>query len=460
MITPPRLFPGDRETIEGIGRSLRAGQTSCVAILDHCFHQIDLWDGRVNAWAFVDRASAMRQARELDEEIDSGTCRGPLHGIPFGVKDIIDVAGMPTSAGFRPWRERVVGKDAAVVARLRQNGAVILGKTVTTQFAWVDPPVTRNPWNLERTPGGSSSGSAAAVATGMCLAAVGTQTGGSIIRPAAFCGVAGFKPGYDESLFAGILPLAHSFDHPGPIARTVEDLRLIAPSFGLFDRPEVETPAGVDRWADAALKPGGDPPRVCRLRGFFDTHASAEAVDALDRALGRSGAVVTERADDLFDFEAIGKAHRLMLAAEAAREHEERLANHPDDFAPRIRALVEEGAAVRAPDYLQAREFLEKLRTRSWACWNGWFDPSVDALVMPAARGAAPDLLTTGDPLLNSPWSFLGWPVITLPVGLSAEGTPLGAQLVGTRASSNASLFKAALWWAGRARLAPTEGSR
>ncbi len=214
-----KLFPSENETIEGVGKALRAGKTSCAAVLEHCFHQIDLWDERVHAWVIVDRAGAMHQARALDAELAEGKCRGPLHGIPLGIKDIIDVQGLPTAAGFRPWRERVAASDAVIVAKLRQAGAVILGKTVTTQFAWVDPPPTRNPWNLECTPGGSSSGSAAAVATGMCLGAIGTQTGGSIIRPASFCGVAGFKPLHRFVSTDGVLPFAPSLDHPGPIAR-------------------------------------------------------------------------------------------------------------------------------------------------------------------------------------------------------------------------------------------------
>src|SRR4051794_7431609 len=153
MQTPLRLFPDENETIEGVGAALRAGRTTCAAVLEHCFHQIDLWDEKVRAWVVVDRPGAMHQARALDAALAAGQCRGPLHGVPIGVKDIIDVQGLRTAAGFKPWRDRVATADAEVVARLRRAGAVILGKTVTTPFAWIDPPPTRNPWNLERTPG-------------------------------------------------------------------------------------------------------------------------------------------------------------------------------------------------------------------------------------------------------------------------------------------------------------------
>ena len=196
--TSMSLYPNEHETIEGVGRALRAGRTTCVEVLEECFDRIEEWETRIRAWVRVDRPGAIERARALDEELAAGRCRGPLHGIPVGIKDIIDVAGMPTAAGFKPWAGRVADRDCPIVAGLREAGAVILGKTVTTQFAWVDPPPTKNPWDLDRTPGGSSSGSAAAVALGMCLGAVGTQTGGSIIRPASFCGVAGLKPSHGD----------------------------------------------------------------------------------------------------------------------------------------------------------------------------------------------------------------------------------------------------------------------
>ena len=190
----PRLFPEPDQTIAGIGRALREGRTTCVEILEGCLAQVDEWEPKVHAWVVLDREGAIEQARALDDELKTGKDRGPLHGIPIGIKDIIDVAGLPTACGSKRWADRIAESDANVVASLREAGAVIMGKTVTTPYAWIDPPITRNPWNLERTPGGSSSGSAAAVACGMCFGAIGTQTGGSITRPASFCGVAGMKP--------------------------------------------------------------------------------------------------------------------------------------------------------------------------------------------------------------------------------------------------------------------------
>jgi aspartyl-tRNA(Asn)/glutamyl-tRNA(Gln) amidotransferase subunit A len=431
MLTPLRLFPDESETIEGVGRALREGRTTCAAVLERCFHQIDLWDERVHAWVFVDRAGAMRQARALDEELKAGNARGPLHGIPIGIKDIIDVAGLPTAAGFRPWRDRVAEKDANRVAALRWAGAVILGKTVTTQFAWIDPPPTRNPWNLERTPGGSSSGSAAAVATGMCLAAMGTQTGGSIIRPASFCGVCGYKPMHGLSFSDGILPFAPTLDHPGPIARTVGDLEVIDRMFNEYAIYQTVTlPDG--RAPSEPLPPVAEPPTLYRLRGMFEERAEPSMRRAYDDALltlQRSGAEIEELHPSL---DGVLEAHRVIMASEAAAGHEARLAEHPSEYRPQIRALVEEGLNIPAVEYVRAMDFKQRfaraIRDEGVGVRN--LGRIHHAIAVPATLGPAPDASTTGDPAFNSPWSLSGHPVVSIPIALSPEGLPLALQLV------------------------------
>jgi aspartyl-tRNA(Asn)/glutamyl-tRNA(Gln) amidotransferase subunit A len=407
-----QLFPVEHETIGGQARAIRAGGRSCVDVLEECLRRIDDREAEVRAWVVVDREGARAQARERDRELAEGRDRGPLHGIPIGIKDIIDVAGLPTTAGSPVGADRPAESDAAVVARLREAGAVILGKTVTTPFAWIDPPPTRNPWRLDRTPGGSSSGSAAAVACGMCLGAIGSQTGGSITRPASFCGVAGLKPTYGRVDETGIIPLAPSLDHPGPLARSVGDLALMwraicgdAPAAGLAAAP-----------------------RLGRLRGLFDERADPAMRAAIDRAaeaLGTAGATVVEVALPE-GFADVLRHHRTIMAAEAAEWHERRLAEQPDAYPPRIRALVEEGLAVRAVDYLRAKAHQETMRRAILACFDG-----VDALLTPAAAGPAPDPSTTGDPALNAPWSYTGLPTVTFPIGFSADGLPLGIQLAG-----------------------------
>ncbi len=403
------------ETIEGNAQALRDGRRTCLDVLDACLARIDAWEPKVHAWVLVDREGARGQARALEEEREAGRLWGPLHGIPVGIKDIVNVTGQPTAAGFGPWVQRASGGDAPIVARLRAAGAVILGKTVTTPFAWIDPPPTRNPWNLDRTPGGSSSGSAAALACGMALGAIGSQTGGSITRPAAFCGVAGLKPTFGRLSAEGIVPLAPSLDHPGPLARTVGDLAALW-----------ETIAGPDP-RDQRDMPGATI-RLGRPRGLFHDRAEPAMREALDGALDAlqaSGMGVTETALP-GSFADVIRCHRLIMAAEAASWHEPLRAEHLDAYPPRIRDLVAEGLSIPATEYIRCRQHQDQLRREILACFEG-----IDALATPAAMGTAPDPTTTGDPVMNSPWSYTGLPTVNLPIGLSPEGLPLGLQLVG-----------------------------
>ncbi len=315
---------------------------------------------------------------------------------------------------------------------------MILGKTVTTQFAWIDPPPTRNPWNLERTPGGSSSGSAAAVALGMCLGALGSQTGGSITRPASFCGVCGFKPSFGALSTEGIVPFAPSLDHPGPIAPTVRDLAL------LYQALKPNDPAG---WKVPVLTDLTRPGRMGRLRGFFDTRAEPvmrQAVDDAVDAFTAAGAVVAE-VPMPDDFDVVHHHHRVIMAGEAAAGHERRFAEHRDDYAPRIAELVAEGLSLPAAEYIRCRRHLEQARW-SWQTiqYQDEAYREIRNLITPAAIGPAPDTSTTGDPIFNSPWSYTGRPTISLPIGLSPDGLPLALQLVGCHGEDR--LFRAALW--------------
>ncbi len=413
-----RLLPEDSGTIAGTARRLRLGETTCVQILQNCLDQIDRREHEVRAWVRVDRDGALARARELDAELHAGRDRGPMHGMPIGVKDIIDVQGMPSLCGSPRGDDRPRDRDAAIVARLRAAGAVILGKTVTTAYAWVDPPVTRNPWNLDRTPGGSSSGSAAAVACGMCLGALGTQTGGSIIRPAAFCGVCGMKPSFGQLSTEGIYPLAPSLDHPGPLARNVGALRII-----------YEALQGLEEQPLEARYPERSPVQLVRLAGFFDDRAHAEMRWAMGAFLkwfeGWGAARVGEReAPDLF--ETLLTSHRMIMASEASSVHRHRLALYPEAYPPRITELIREGESYRDADVALARWQKAESVTRMLALLG-----DADGFVIPAAIGPAPDRSTTGDPVFQAPWSYLGFPTVCFPVGFCRQGLPLGIQLVG-----------------------------
>jgi aspartyl-tRNA(Asn)/glutamyl-tRNA(Gln) amidotransferase subunit A len=439
-----RSFSKPTDTLARAAELLRAGETTSGSLVEQCLAAIDAREAEVRAWVLVDRKGARRQAELCDAEIRAGKYRGPLHGIPLGIKDIIDVAGWPTTAGFEPWKDRVAQEDACVVKRLRAAGAVLLGKTVTTQFASFDPAVTRNPWNLERTPGGSSSGSAAAVACGMCYGALGSQTGGSITRPASYCGVAGFKPTYQRIPADGIVPLAPSMDHPGPIARTVQDLALI---FDVIGQWEINPEPGIGFITSLER-----PPRLGRLRSFFQERADdsvRESVDLAVDCLKRAGATVVET-ELPASFQNVLRSHRLLMAVEAAAWHEMLYRKHCQEYQPQIRALLQEGIAARAIDYRRAKEHQAQVSHDMMGLFADEVEETgelreIDALLAPATTSPAPSRDSTGDPAFNSPWSFTGLPVVSFPVAWIDDGLPLGVQLVGCSSAEKA-LFQVAHW--------------
>ncbi|MBX3440568.1 MAG: amidase, partial [Planctomycetaceae bacterium] len=392
-------------TITELAPQIQSQHISSVDVVTRCLQRVDDCESQIRAWVRVDHNAALDAARALDAELAAGQYRGPLHGIPLGIKDIIDVAGWPTAAGSAAWKNRIAGRDAFLVTRLRAAGAVLLGKTVTTQYASFDPPPTRNPWNLDRTPGGSSSGSAAAVAAGMCLAAIGSQTGGSIIRPASYCGVAGFKPTYGRVSLQGVLPLAPSMDHPGPIARSAADLAAVYAAIAGYDSKDPhsvdERPEAVDRETRSSGDLAGV--RFGRLGGMFQELADASVQDVFESAVDRlrsQGAVIVE-ATLPPQFDDILVQHRLVMAVEAAAVHEQRIAREPDEYGPCITALIEEGLRATATEYARARQhqMLTK-RTVLDAFLN------CDVLLCPATTSEAPDAATTGNPAFNSPWSY------------------------------------------------------
>jgi aspartyl-tRNA(Asn)/glutamyl-tRNA(Gln) amidotransferase subunit A len=415
------------------GRDLREGRLSCVRLLERCLQRIDALEPRVRAWVLVDRQRARGEALERDRELERGQDRGALHGIPVGVKDIFDVFDWPTGCGSQLWQHSIARQDCPVVQRLRQAGAVLVGKTVTTTYASFDPPPTRNPWNLARTPGGSSSGSAAALACGMCLAALGSQTGGSITRPATYCGVAGCKPSFATAPAEGVLPLAASMDHVGSMARCVRDVAVLMRA--IADPP-------VTDWLLPLSAPLDRPAILGRPQGFFDRLAAEDVRDMMDRVCthyAARGATIHDVALPAA-FDDVVRQHRIIMAVEAAAYHQERLRRHPEDYPACITRLLEEGIACPAPDYARAKEHRARLRQEMARVLEG-----IDALVCPATTRGAPDADTTGDPAFNSPWSFTGLPAVSFPTTLDREGLPLGVQLVG-RNGDEGGLFRVSAW--------------
>lgn len=430
-------------TATEIARRVRAGELSPVAAVEASLARIAETEPALRAWVHVDTDGALRTARALEAEARAGRFRGPLHGVPVGIKDIYHVAGMVTTAGAGAFAHERPQADAATVARLRAAGAVIVGKTATTEFAYADPAETRNPWHLEHTPGGSSSGSAAAVAVRAIPLALGSQTVGSVLRPAAYCGVVGLKPTHGRISAAGVIPLAWSLDHVGIFARCVEDAALALSVLAGHDPADAFSAAVPTADYPAAVRRSPQPPRLGIPRGLFGDKATPEILthlDAVASAFGKAGAVVEEVSLPP-SAEAIHDAGQLVMRVEAAAYHRDRFARHRDAYRPKISGLIEEGLAIAGVDYVRAQQARRRFREEM-----GPLLEQHDAFLMPVAPAPAPKGLTwTGDPGLCAPWSFSGLPAIALPSGLAESGLPLSIQLV-SRAFGEEDLLAVARW--------------
>ncbi len=402
---------------------LRRGELSAEALLLSCLERIEARQPEIRAWVRLYSEEALETARRQDRDSPGGRWRGPLHGIPLGIKDIIDVQGMETKAGSEAYDGGEAEADAPVVAALRDAGAIVLGKTVTTPFAFRDPSATRNPWNPAHSPGGSSAGSGAAVADRMCLAALGTQTAGSVLRPAAFNGVVGFKSGYGEVSVEGVVPLSWQFDHVGTLTRTVEDAHLLWHI--MRTRRTLDWQSTREKLPSVLLPKG--PRRIWRVRDFFETESSPECLNNLEavcRELAASGVEIVERSLPI-SFAKVRDTYRMILTTEAALFHRESYAMRKHLYTPHLAELFEAGLQVRAVDYVAAVRHRSEMRKEIAEILAG-----VDAAIMSSALTSAPLPDTTGDPLFNMPWSVCGIPALSLPSGLSDSGLPLGVQLV------------------------------
>jgi Asp-tRNA(Asn)/Glu-tRNA(Gln) amidotransferase A subunit family amidase len=394
-------------------RLLQRRELSAEQLMRACFARIEQREDSVHAWAALDKDAALARARALD----NGPVTGPLHGLPFGVKDIFDTEDLPTSYGSSIYRNHRPAADAAAVARCRQAGAIVAGKTVTTEFATFKVPLTRNPHNTAYTPGGSSSGSAAAVADNMVPFALGTQTAASIIRPAAYCGVVGFKPTFGAVPREGLKSLAPSLDTIGCFSRTVDDAGLIASV--LMDRPEFRR-----------LDYEG-PPRVGIYRTPQWRHTLAETRDAMEQAietLTRAGAVVQD-ADLPPEYCALVQLQSDIMAFEATRSLAAERKQHSDQISPGLLALLEGGATI---DEGRHQGNLQRAG-EMYARVGGSFD-RFDILLTPSAAGEAPFAdIGTGDPLFGRIWTLFGLPCVHLPFATGPHGLPVGLQAVGPK---------------------------
>jgi len=393
-----------------LGRDIAAGRATAVQAVEAALERIDARDGDVRAWKSLDPKQALAEAAARDAE----TPASPLHGVPVGVKDVLDTADLPTGYGSSIHEGSRPVADAAAVALLRAAGMVVLGKTVTTEFAMRTPGATRNPHNLAHTPGGSSSGSAAAVGDGHAPLANGTQTSGSVIRPAAFCGVFGYKPSWGAVPRAGLKMLAESLDTIGAMANSAADAEAFVQA--MAGRPIAPTP------------PAETPPRfgVCRTAAWPSIdHAGAAALEAAAEAARAAGATVVD-VELPAAFSGALEAHDRIMIYEASRMLAFERLNHWDALSPALQDVMTRGMATSPEDSAAALAVRSACRHRFGAVFQ-----DVDVLLTPAAPGEAPARLDfTGAPEFNRIWTFIGAPAVTVPGMTGPSGLPVGAQLI------------------------------
>ena len=430
-------------TVSQASQQIKEKKLSPVDLAQSLLERIDATERDLKAWATIDREEVLTTAKQLEEEASQGKSRGLLHGVPVGLKDIFYTAGMKTAAGSKVYADFVPDFDATSVAKIKEAGGIILGKAVTTEFAQSDPSPTFNPWNPEHTPGGSSSGSSVAVATKTVGAALGSQTGGSTCRPAAYNGIVGLKATYGRISRYGVVPVSWSLDHVGILVRTVEDAALM---LQVMSGEDENDPGSASEPVPDFLKQMSDHNRAPRIGIVSDYYAEkstpevwANTQDAI-KQLKDAGAGVAEL--NLPDsFKTAHSAHWIVRIAEVAAFHEQFHADQAEDYGPKVRSGMEMGMLVPATKYLQAQRLRRQFRQDMVQLVQ-----QVDVVLTPAMPASAPkDRNTTGDASFQVPWSTSGLPTVTIPSGLSDNGMPLAVQL-GALPFQEGKLLGAAQW--------------
>ena len=416
------------------------GDFSSEEYVGACLDRIAAIDGEVHAFVHLDPDAALAQARDVDERRRDGQPIGLLHGIPVAIKDIFDTADYPTECGTAVLKGRQPVQDATAVARLREAGAIIIGKTVTTECAYFSPGPTRNPHDLTRTPGGSSSGSAAAVAAAMVPLAVGSQTNGSIIRPSAFCGVYGVKPSHGLISRHGALMLSQALDHVGVMARSLADAALILEVLAGYDAADSDTrPVAAPDYLELVDDVPPVQPRLAFVRTPVWDKADAATHAAFAELVASLGDQVTE-IDLPDDYAAAWDDHHVVMATDMAHNLNPVLERGGDVLSQQLRDLMAEGRSIPAVRYLKARQ-----NAKSYAAGIDHLFDDFDAIITPSTPGVAPVGDATGSPVFNSLWSLTGLPAVTLPMLAGEGGMPLGVQLIGA-ARGDARLLRTANW--------------
>ncbi len=425
--------------------AIEAGEITAEELVQSCLSAIEAQEPRVQAWHYLDPAYALEQAKEADKQRRSGQRIGPLHGVPVGIKDIFDTWDMPTEDGTSLHAGRTPAYDATAVNCLRQAGAIILGKTVTTELAVYRPGKTRNPHDETHTPGGSSSGSAAAVAAGMVPLAIGTQTNGSIIRPASYCGVYGYKPSHGLISRYRALALSRRLDHVGVFGRCVEDVALIAQQMMSYDErdPDMRSRPRPDLMTTACSAPP-TPPRLAFVKTSAWDQADADVQEGFNELIEFLGDQVEEVSlpppfSSAYDW------HQTIMEADLAVNLQREYARGGTAMSSVLREMIERGRRCLAIDYNQAVERIAGLVDVIAEMLLEY-----DAIITPAATGEAPSgLASTGSPIFCTPWSLCGVPAISLPLLQGSHGLPIGVQMVAAK-GDDGRLLRTARWLAER----------
>ncbi len=411
---------------------IRSGKLTSAAYVQDLLSRINALEKDVQAWQWLDQGRALALAAKADKADSPMRVAHPLHGIPIAVKDIFYTAGIPTEMGCRAYAGYIPDETADVVARLESAGGIMFGKTVTTEAAFMQPAKTRNPWNTAHTPGGSSSGSAAAVAAGFAPGALGTQTNGSVIRPAAFCGIVGYKPSFGQMSARGLMPFSTTLDQPGVFARNVADAAFLA-SCLTTQRNAISPEA----------RPARSAPRLAAVRSpsWYLAQPEQRLQFELDiRRLRKAGASV-DVLEIAGEFDGALKVHRTIMLFEAARLAKRARDLSREGFSTTLNKALDEGEGIRDNDYREAL----KIRTHLQQSLAQFFDRGYSAIITPPAPGEAPATReNTGDPRFCSLWTLVGAPAITIPTGKGPNGMPLGLQIVGAAEEENYLLATAA----------------
>jgi len=421
---------------------LSRGEVSAEDLVQDCLKRIEEFEPNVQAWAYIAPEYSLTQARSRDETRRRGKALGRLHGVPIGIKDIIDTARIPTEWGCSLFSGRIPMNDAWLVQRLRDEGAVIMGKTVTAEMAAFGPGKTRNPHNPEHTPGGSSSGSAASVAAFMVPGAIGSQTNGSVIRPAAYCGVIGFKPSYGLIPTQGVLKQSPFLDQVGVFARSLPDTALLAEV--IMGSTPGDDASGASKPTPPLLRICNEEPPMPPRFAFVRTARWEQADDATREGFEQVTEALGERIDEITlpsMFDSIWDWQKSVNETDIAASYSELCARGMDKISSSLRGQIENGRETKTVDYLHAQSQRALLNANLDEIFEEY-----DALITPAAIGEAPKGLGhTGDPVFCTTWTFCGVPVLTLPLLQGEQGLPVGVQLVG-QFGDDGRLLRTARW--------------